>query len=343
MGTRACILVLGLGVAALACGDKDDDRGGSSGGPGMGSSGGGGTGDGSGGDDDGDGEDVFDVGAGGTGGDGGGGDQGDCPCENVMDGIYVLNSNTPPSVWFYSPPSNTFTEIGVLGCPAPAGATANSMAIDRRGNAYINYYELLAEVGHLYKAPLSDLQQCEELNYTNPPNEWWLLGMGYATRGAETTCDDLYLYKSDRYPEYPDFGPGGSELGRWDPDAEELVVIGPTDYPVGELTGTGDARLFTFAAMSQEEAVLVWLDKSTGEEKENTPLDIDITNAFAFAFWGGDVYFFTLSGPLGGNSIVTMYDYDMNEGGGLSVVNNDAGIRIPGAGVSTCASFTPPG
>lgn len=319
----------------VAC--ADDGRGGSSaGGPGIGDPGTGGADDGAG--DDGD--QKFDF-ADGTGGPG---DQGECPCDpTVMDGIYVLNSNTPPSVWFYSPPSNTFTEIGVLGCQAPPGATANSMAIDRQGNAWFNYYELTTEVGHLYKAPLADLMACEELPYMNPPNAWWLLGMGYATRTAESSCDDLYLYKSDKYIEYPNFTPGGSHLGRWNESNDTLEVIGETDYPVGELTGTGDGRLFSFAGIDNTTAVLVALDKSNGMEKEHTDLMIDITNAFAFAFWGGDVYFFTLAGGLVGNSQVTKYDYDMNEGGGLTVVNPDAGIRIPGAGVSTCASYTPPG
>ena len=43
------------------------------------------------------------------GGDGDGtattGDGTQCPCENLQDGIYVLNSNSPPSVWFCDGPS----------------------------------------------------------------------------------------------------------------------------------------------------------------------------------------------------------------------------------------------
>ena len=63
----------------------------------------------------------------------------------------------------------------------------------------------------------------------------------------------------------------------------------------------------------------------------------------AFGFWGGDVYFFTETTPLSGVSKVTRLDYDGNEGGGLSVYNPNTGIHIPGAGVSTCASYTPQG
>ena len=47
--------------------------------------------------------------------------------------------------------------------------------------------------------------------------------------------------------------------------------------------------------------------------------------------------------PASGVSKVTKLDYDMNEGGGMTTYNPNTGIHIPGAGVSTCASFVPPG
>lgn len=273
------------------------------------------------------------------------GDGSQCPCENVQDGIYVLNSNSPPSVWFFDPPNNTFTEIGVLGCdPGGFGWTANSMAVDRAGYAWVNYYELATETGKIFRAPLWDLGNCEQQPYQQPPNSWWLLGMGYAVTDPITSCDELFVYKSDKYIEYPNFTPGGAELAEYTEGSGALQIIGNTEYPVGELTGTGDGRLFSFATVGTNQAVLVELDKATGGEKENTPLPgFDITNAFAFAFWGGDVYFFTETFANSGVSQVTKLDYDGNEGGGLNVYNANTGIHIPGAGVSTCASFTPPG
>ncbi|RMG94671.1 MAG: hypothetical protein D6705_15600 [Deltaproteobacteria bacterium] len=267
---------------------------------------------------------------------------GTCGCTNVMDGIYVLNTD-PPSVWFFDPPANTFTQIGALSCPAPPGFTANSMAIDREGNAWINYYEVTSQTGKMFKAPLWALDQCEELPYVNPNQSWWLLGMGYAVTDPQSSCDELFVYRSDRYLEYPNFSPGGSQLGRYDDVAHVIDVIGDAAYPVAELTGTGDGRLFGFAAVSQGTAKLVEFDKDTAAEKASQNLSIDITNAFAFAFWGGDVYLFTETSPLSGVSKVTRLDYDGNEGGGLSTYNPNTGIHIAGAGVSTCASFQPPG
>ncbi len=298
---------------------------------------------------DGDEEDTGEIldaggGSGPPGGDGG--DQSACPCTGVMDGIYVLNGNSPPSVWFFDPPANTFTQVGTLGCAAPLGWTANSMAIDRAGQAWINYYDNSLpgqERGKLFRAPLSNLGNCQELPYDNTPGSWWLLGMGYAAISETNDCDDLYVYRSDRYSEYPNFGPGGADLGRYNEATSQIEPIGATEYPVAELTGTGDGRLFAFAALDATAAALIHLDKETGTKIEEIDLaGLDITNAFAFAFWGGDVYFFTETAPQSGVSKVTKYDYDGNEGGGLSVYNANAGIHIPGAGVSTCASFVPP-
>jgi hypothetical protein len=274
---------------------------------------------------------------------GDGGDSSACPCQDVLDGIYVLNSDSPPSVWFFDPPANTFSPVGVLGCNAPPGWTANSMAIDRAGYAWVNYYDQPSQSGKLFRAPLTDLTNCVEQPYVNPAGSWWLLGMGYAAISETNHCDDLFVYKSDRYSEYPNFGPGGAELGKYVEATSQIDVLGPTQYPVAELTGTGDGRLFAFAATGASSAVLLHLDKDTGSTIEETDLPgLDITNAFAFAFWGGDVYFFTETAPLSGVSQVTRLDYDGNEGGGLSTYNADTGIHIPGAGVSTCASFIPP-
>ncbi|MEM6990695.1 MAG: hypothetical protein AAF721_09365 [Myxococcota bacterium] len=343
--TRACTLA--AVALALSCTDEAPDR--DPYGSGISLDGGidddGGDddgaddGDGDGGGDDGE---KFDVGADGGMAEGGG-DDGACPCQNVMDGIYVLNSNSPPSVWFFDPPANTFTEVGTLGCNPGVGWTANSMAIDREGYAWVNYYDQPSAQGKIFRAPLSDLGQCQETGYQNPAGAWWLLGMGYAVVDEASSCDELFIYRSDRYLEYPNFAPGGADLARFDQASDSLSIVGATDYPVGELTGTGDSRLFAFAPVDATQAVLVALDKSTGAELEHSALPgLDITNAFAFAFWGGDVYFFTETAPQSGVSKVTKLDYDGNEGGGLSEYNANTGIHIPGAGVSTCASFEPP-
>ena len=68
---------------------------------------------------------------------------------------------------------------------------------------------------------------------------------------------------------------------------------------------------------------------------------LELTNAFAFAFWGGDFYFFTEYGGFPVTSRVTRLDHDGD--GTLTTVNTNAPIREVGAGVSTCAPIVPPG
>ncbi|MBC8073961.1 MAG: hypothetical protein IAG13_36920 [Deltaproteobacteria bacterium] len=263
----------------------------------------------------------------------------DCPCENVQDGIYVLDTDFA-RVLFFDPLDNTFTEVGVLGCPAPPGATANSMAVDRQGNAWFNYYQLGApNQGWLYRAALDDLANCVDVGHVGI-DEWFLLGMGYSVDVPGGSCDTLYLYNSDQYANNPDFV-DGSSVARWDEDNGVLDVIGTTDYPVAELAGTGNARLFAFATVPGGDTLLAELDKNDGSARNVIPLEgLSTLNGFAFAFWGGDAYFFTGDGEAGANR-VSRLDYD---GGGreLETVVPQSEYRIFGAGASTCASFVPP-
>jgi len=116
-----------------------------------------------------------------------------------------------------------------------------------------------------------------------------------------------------------------------------LSVVGPFSTPLGkaELTGTGDARLFAFGV--QDTAIvgshLAEIDKSTAMVISDTVLPtvgVGIV-AWAFAFWGGDFYFFT--SKTNGASTVTRYHPD--DGTVADVATLDK--TIVGAGVSTCA------
>jgi hypothetical protein len=118
----------------------------------------------------------------------------------------------------------------------------------------------------------------------------------------------------------------------------QMQQLGIIDYDGGELSGTGDGRLFAFAGASP--AKLVEYDKTDASVIDTLPLDtLELTNAFAFAFFGGDFYFFTEG--AGFTSQVTHIDYDDTQD--LEVVVPQAPIRIVGAGVSTCAPVIPPG
>ena len=273
---------------------------------------------------------------------------GNCTCSGSQDGIYVLHNATVlgigvTEIYFFDPPAKSFTRIGALDCPAPLGWTPSSMAVDRAGHAWVSYYDLVSQSAKLFRTPLSDPEACEEVPYVPSEPGWWLIGMGYATTDPVSNCDELFVYNSDRYTESPNFLPGGSKLARYEEGSGQLELIGDTEYPVAELSGSGDGELLAFAGINEVSSVLAVLDKGTGASLEDVALPgVDIGSSFAFAMWGGDVYLFT-PGDEGGRSKVTKIDRDGNEGGNVELYMADAGVLISGAGVSTCASYEPPG
>lgn len=317
--------------------DGGDDGGPTTGGDGQGDGDGDGDGD-SGGGHCGDGL-CFDVGGGSDPTGGGPDDGGGCGCRNVMDGIYLMSDRN--EIWFYDPSANDFALLGSFTCLTTG--RVNSMGIDRQGFAWVNFvttqvYPSAAGLGEIWQLDLSDLSTCVDSGYQPTPNVFAQFGMAFATRTEHDTCDDLYLYENENGAYMR-----GANLGRITRGATTLDVIAAQNYPRAELTGTGDGRLFAFMDTGGD-ALLVELDKSSGAELNTTPLPgLETTNAFAFAFWGGDVYFFTESDQDPTHSMVTRLDLDGNAGGGLSVVHPTVPGRIGGAGVSTCASVIPPG
>ncbi len=266
-----------------------------------------------------------------------GGDGGECACVDVRDGIYLLA--TSRELWFYDPLTSAFELLGPLGCTLAEEATYNSMAIDRDGSAWLNVMtlnlmDLAAPIGgEVHRARVLDPADCEKTAYS-PDSDFAKFGMGFATKSPNDNCDELYLYNQALFP------PGTGALGRLDQQSLQLSDVGAANYGVAELTGTGEGRLFAFAD-GMGSAVLVEYDKETAAEISTTPLTgLSTTSNFAFAAWGGDMHFFT---DGGGKSKVTRLDFDGNEGGGLTVTVAQAPALFVGAGVSTCASFTPQG
>src|SRR5262249_31106006 len=61
----------------------------------------------------------------------------DCPDADAT--LVYLVSAEETLLSFY-PPTATFTTIGTLACPAPTGMNPFSMAVDRKGKAYVLYW-----------------------------------------------------------------------------------------------------------------------------------------------------------------------------------------------------------
>lgn len=268
-----------------------------------------------------------------------------CPCAPKLDLIYVLSDDR--ELWTYDPIANSFALVGPLGCPTTDGTF--SMGVGRDGYAWIQTTrspDLVNYIGDLFRLDVNNPQNCTDPGYTPGANGWVHFGMAFVSESLSDPCDRLYGQHWNGQSGLWSEGPGVGKLGVFDPVLLQMNTIGPTNYNGAELTGTGDGRLYAFGGVPS--AKLIQFDKQTAQVIETIPFNnLPLTNAFAFAFWGGDFYFFTLADPngIGGNSKVTKLDYDDsdNSGKALTTVNMNAPIRIVGAGVSTCAPIEPPG
>jgi hypothetical protein len=231
-------------------------------------------------------------------------------------------------LYSFAPDTLTFRKIGQLKCNA-TGAPV-SMAIDRKGWAWVNY-----EDGSLQKVSTDDAS-CTPTGFVPKQQGFSKFGMAFSTNGATTTEETLFI--SGLQDGNLVVGKG---LGKIDVATLKLTMVG--DYGGGlatkaaELTGTGDGRLFGFFTTSP--ATLAQIDQLKAATSSDTPLNgVSAGNAFAFTFWGGDFWFYTTDGHT--PSIVTQLK---TADGSINVVKKDVGgFRIVGAGVSTCAPVSMP-
>jgi hypothetical protein len=305
-GPKTISAVLMIGVAACsASGSQLSDDDGSSGNPGAGGAGGG----------------LFS-----TGGGPGSGAGGPTGCSDEAKLIYVLSDAN--ELYSFKPDDKIFSYIGPLQCPT--AMQPNSMAVDRTATAWVNYVEsngVTDSAGAIYRVNTADAS-CEATPAVTLPNGWFRIGMGYATDGADTDAETLYVTGINQ----------SSGLGRIENGS--LVPIGSFGGAFAnqnaELTGTGDGRLFAFFVSTPVQ--VAELDPQSGAVLGATPLpSVEVPNAWAFSFWGGDFYLYTAS--IGESRVNQFRPGD----GGVDVsYMTNVGFRIVGAGVSTCAPLTPP-
>ncbi|MGZ3417524.1 MAG: hypothetical protein ACXWUG_08135 [Polyangiales bacterium] len=236
----------------------------------------------------------------------------DCAEENKQ--IYVVSQEN--DLYRFAPATLTITKVGTLDCPA-GSATPFSMAVDRKGTAWVLYSD-----GSLWKVSTKDAS-CASTSFVKNQEGFLTFGMGYVSDTPGSTSETLYV------AEY-----GGKGLGKVD-SSLKLSFVGPYGAGGGaaELTGRGDARIFGFFDSNFTLPVrIAELDKSTGAIKtmKNQP-SLSVGSGWAFAHWGGSYWLFTAPS---GSSQITEYDFDKDTS---KVVKTDLGFVIVGAGVSTCA------
>ncbi len=263
-----------------------------------------------------------------------------CACPQLEvpldDGIFVLSDNS--ELYKFFPETNTFDMLGAFKCGNATGTF--SMAVDRLGFAYVMFSSPLGEI---WKLDVTNVNDCTDPGYNPGQGGVNYFGMAFVSNSQFDQCDKLY---GNTYDGIGGFSEGANVGDFLSVDPNNLLInkIGKTNFNGAEVTGTGDGRAFMFGGANP--AKLVEVEKATGKFLEVTPLgNLELTNAFAFAFFGGDFYMFTESDNNPFNtSKVTHYDYDDSDNNGvkeLTTVVTEAPIRIVGAGVSTCAPFAP--
>jgi hypothetical protein len=247
-------------------------------------------------------------------------------CSDAAKLIYLVTSQN--DLYSFAPAQLAFKRIGALDCQTLA--SPNSMAVDRNAKAYVNMGD-----GSLFTVDTATAH-CKPTSYQLGQQNRRIRGMGFSTDTSGGTADTLYTCTAN------DATLTGGGLAKISLPGFQLSLVG--DYTNGlaqtecELAGTGDARLFGFYA-TLAPPKLAEIDKSSAATASPIPLgNVMTSSAYAFSFWGGDFWFYTSNGL--GNSKVTRYKYATDKS--FSVVVQDTGMTIVGAGVSTCAPVTPP-
>lgn len=256
-----------------------------------------------------------------------------CECEPGADLIFLLGNKG--SIWSFDPsakPDDAFKQLANPGCDIPIGQHPFSMGVDRQANGWMT----VRSPGTLYKFNTAKDNSCKKTNHVPGTEGFTLYGMAFVEHPNDGRCEQLYLHSFDG--EVPSEGNGAGTLGVMDPETLKIKKVGPIDFNGGELTGTADGRLFAFAG--QPGRLLEYDPKTAKVKKEVNLGKLDLSSSFAFAFWGGDFYFFTDKlGTIPIKSQVTKLDYT---GDGSVSTFTVAPLRVAGAGVSICAPLEEP-
>jgi len=269
--------------------------------------------------------------------DGGGDDTGggtDNGCADETKFVYVIDSDNRMFKFDPTIPSGAaFSLIGNMGCQGGDGP--NSMSVGRDGYAYVLYGAQDVWTGGytcagVMKVDIKTAQCAGPSSFKCGSSGYQKFGMGFATDTAGTSSEALYLSNS--------LAPG---LGRVDFTTGDVTHVGGLPG-AAEFTGNANGELWGFFPDVQPPAVLQ-VDKASGAILKSydlsglPPLGFG-GYAYAFAYWGGSFYIFY---PVDDYDVSTnVWKLDMN--GSLSKYIPNTGMRIVGAGVSTCAPVEPP-
>jgi hypothetical protein len=270
------------------------------------------------GEDSGTGFHIDGGGDGGFGGDGQDPDTGptvsDCPEE--LKQIYVVTESN--QLLRFEPATLNITPIGTLSCPS--GSTPFSMAVQRNGTAWVLFSD-----GNIFHVSTKDAS-CGATAFVPGQSGYNTFGMAFVSDAPGSANETLYVA-----------GYEGQGIAKIDASSLKLSVVGTyggANPGPGELTGTGDARMFAF--FDQIPANVAEIDPHTSNLLGQKDTSVTVGSGWAFAHWGGSFWLFTAPS---GSSQIDQFDYTT---GSDKVVKSGLGYIIVGAGVSTCAPTSPP-
>lgn len=224
---------------------------------------------------------------------------------------------------------SAFQSVGTLSC---GSGQPNSMSVGRDGFAYVllGDYDLLGSWSctGIFKVSLDDAACLGQTPFQCGASGFSKFGMGFATLTAGSTEDRLYIGNTE----------GGSELGNLDVSTGAVQVVGNLPNRGGEFTGNANGELWGFFPYETPPAI-IQIDKTTAQALYRVDLDslpsmgAATSAAWAFAFWGGSFFVFYEVEPPDTSTNV----YRLDPEGVFSLYIPNTGLRIVGAGVSTCA------
>lgn len=258
---------------------------------------------------------------------GDGGDVDATGCSEAAKLVYVVSAEN--DLYSFQPALLMFKRIGTLGCSAGA-ATPNSMAVGRDGTAWVNYSD-----GRLFKVSTTDASCTGTPFAVRQAGFGNRFGMGFSSNQAGSKDETLYIADVE----------SGRGLAAIDLTTFAVKPVGSFGAGLtvgGELTGSGDGRLWGFFT-TRPQATFARIDKTSGATSDVLPLaGVSTGTHWAFSFWGGDFWFYTADTSTNPSATSSVTRMDTQNGNALKVVRANVGFRIVGAGVSTCAPTSIP-